>query len=231
MPVGPHVSGGTDRPGPYQLRAVSTARIDTLDRWAQRIALGVIGIWLFVLVNSVAFARKFVSPIYAMMKFSRRVAGGALAERMTTFAPKKLDELREYLNQMTAELERRELERQVAQTKAAAMQRELLSLSRIAGMAEIATGVLDNVGNVLNSLSVVGDQLRTSRVKELNRSVELFATHPGASVLQAHKRDRWSYARAIEFCLEPSATYGELEASWPKTVAVCPKAAQSARVA
>jgi hypothetical protein len=72
---GRHVSGGTDRSGPYQLRAVSTARLDTLDRWAQRIAFRVIGIWLFVLVNSVAFARKFVSPIYAMMKFSRRVAG------------------------------------------------------------------------------------------------------------------------------------------------------------
>ncbi len=37
-----------------------------------------------------------------------------------------------------------------------------------------------------------------------------------ASVLQAHKRDRWNFARAIEFCLEPSATYGELEASWPR---------------
>jgi len=162
---------------------LSTARLDALDHWAQRIALGVIAIWLFMLVNSVAFARKFVSPIYAMMDFSRKVAGGALAERMTTSAPGELDDLREYLNRMTADLEYRELERQAAQTKAAAMQREMLTLSRMAGMAEIATGVLHNVGNVLNSLnvsvSVVGDQLRGSRVKGLTKSVELFAAHPG----------------------------------------------------
>jgi hypothetical protein len=36
-----------------------------------------------------------------------------------------------------------------------------------------------------------------------------------ASVLQSHKREHWSYAQAIDFCLDPSATYGELEARWP----------------
>jgi hypothetical protein len=38
-----------------------------------------------------------------------------------------------------------------------------------------------------------------------------------ASVLQSHKREHWSYAQAIDFCLDPSATYGELEARWPST--------------
>jgi hypothetical protein len=38
-----------------------------------------------------------------------------------------------------------------------------------------------------------------------------------ASVLQSHKREHWSYAQAIDFCLEPSATYGALEARWPTT--------------
>jgi signal transduction histidine kinase len=162
---------------------LSTARLDGLERWAQRLAFAMFAIWLVMLVQSIAFARKFVSPIFTMMEFSRKVAGGALAERMTAPAPGELDELREYLNRMTADLQNRELERQRAQTEAAAMQRELLSLSRMAGMAEIATGVLHNVGNVLNSLnvsvSVVGDQLRGSRVKGLHKSIELYATHPG----------------------------------------------------
>jgi len=57
---------------------------------------------------------------------------------------------------MTAELERREVERRVAAAKAEEMQRELLAVSRTAGMAEIATGVLHNVGNVLNSLNTSG---------------------------------------------------------------------------
>jgi hypothetical protein len=38
-----------------------------------------------------------------------------------------------------------------------------------------------------------------------------------ASVLQSHKPEHWSYAQAIDFCLEPGATYGALEALWPTT--------------
>jgi signal transduction histidine kinase len=67
--------------------------------------------------------------------------------------------------------------------RAEQMQRELLAASRMAGMAEVATGVLHNVGNVLNSLNVsvsqVEDQLRTSKVSALARSVDAFAAHPG----------------------------------------------------
>ena len=45
------------------------------------------------------------------------------------------------------------------------LNRRLLETSRLAGMAEVATGVLHNVGNVLNSVSVsatlVGEPLET----------------------------------------------------------------------
>lgn len=51
--------------------------------------------------------------------------------------------------------------------------RDLVEASRIAGMAEVATGVLHNVGNVLNSLnvsaSIVGTGLRNSKVESLSR--------------------------------------------------------------
>ena len=44
------------------------------------------------------------------------------------------------------------------------LNRQLMSTSRLAGMAEVATGVLHNVGNVLNSVSVsatvVAERLR-----------------------------------------------------------------------
>jgi C4-dicarboxylate-specific signal transduction histidine kinase len=53
----------------------------------------------------------------------------------------------------------------------------------MAGMAEIATGVLHNVGNVLNSLNVsvsmISDQVRASRVSGLTRSIELVDSFPG----------------------------------------------------
>ena len=59
--------------------------------------------------------------------------------------------------------------------------KDLLGASRIAGMAEVATGVLHNVGNVLNSLnvsaSVLTAGLRQSKVDSLARLSALFREH------------------------------------------------------
>jgi signal transduction histidine kinase len=162
---------------------LSTANLDKLAVWAQRLAIAVALIWLAALAYSLRFARAFASPVRTMMDFSRKVAGGALAERIAIDAPGELAELRDYLNQMTADLERREAERKVAAAHAEEMQGELLAVSRMAGMAEIATGVLHNVGNVLNSLNVsvamISDQVRSSRVSGLTRSIELVDSFPG----------------------------------------------------
>ncbi|HEY3754676.1 MAG TPA: ATP-binding protein [Opitutaceae bacterium] len=62
-------------------------------------------------------------------------------------------------------------------------QRELIDASRFAGMAEVATGVLHNVGNVLNSLnvsaSVIGTTLRQSKIDNLVKVVALLQEHSG----------------------------------------------------
>jgi PAS domain S-box-containing protein len=59
--------------------------------------------------------------------------------------------------------------------------RELLEVSRQAGMAEVATGVLHNVGNVLNSVNVtatcVAENLRKSKAASLPRLVALLREH------------------------------------------------------
>lgn len=59
---------------------------------------------------------------------------------------------------------------------------ELVEISREAGMAEIATGVLHNVGNILNSVNVsaglLGSMLRTSRARGLAKAVRLLEEHP-----------------------------------------------------
>jgi signal transduction histidine kinase len=163
--------------------AFSTARFDDIAVWAKRIAIGATMAWLVALIYSMLFARALVTPIRSMMDFSRKVAGGTLSERLATDAPGELRELRDYLNQMTAELEHREAERKLAAARAEEMQSELLSVSRMAGMAEVATGVLHNVGNVLNSLnisvSMISDQVRASRVSGLTRSIELVDSFPG----------------------------------------------------
>jgi len=61
------------------------------------------------------------------------------------------------------------------------MHRQLLDTSRQAGMAEVATSVLHNVGNVLNSVNVsstlVSNQVRKSKVANLSKVVLLFNEH------------------------------------------------------
>ncbi len=61
------------------------------------------------------------------------------------------------------------------------MHRTLVDVSRKAGMAEIATGVLHNVGNTLNSVTVatglLQSMLRRSRVTSLARAAQLLREH------------------------------------------------------
>ncbi|HEX7639552.1 MAG TPA: ATP-binding protein [Burkholderiaceae bacterium] len=62
-----------------------------------------------------------------------------------------------------------------------AAQRQLMENARQAGMAEIATNVLHNVGNVLNSINVSADLLsgraRNSALASLERAMQLMAEH------------------------------------------------------
>ena len=68
-----------------------------------------------------------------------------------------------------------------AEAKLDATHQELLQASRQAGMAEVATSVLHNVGNVLNSVntstSVITERLRKSKADGINRVVELLEEH------------------------------------------------------
>jgi PAS domain S-box-containing protein len=63
------------------------------------------------------------------------------------------------------------------------LNRQLMGTSRLAGMAEVATGVLHNVGNVLNSVSVaatvVADRLRNSKVANLRRATAVLREQNG----------------------------------------------------
>ncbi len=63
------------------------------------------------------------------------------------------------------------------------LNRQLIDTSRQAGMADVATGVLHNVGNVLNSVSVattvVGERLRRSKVANLKRATTMMREQNG----------------------------------------------------
>jgi len=70
-----------------------------------------------------------------------------------------------------------------AELKVDALHRQLMQASRSAGMAEVATGVLHNVGNVLNSVNVsagvVAERLRDSKVTGVSKLARLLQEQNG----------------------------------------------------
>ena len=83
----------------------------------------------------------------------------------------------------TRELEEEIRARQEAHAKLAEAQQRLMALSRQAGMAEVATGVLHNVGNVLNSVnvsaSIVASKVRESHLTNLVALAGMLQEHSG----------------------------------------------------
>ena len=96
------------------------------------------------------------------------------------------EELEQRVAERTSELEasNSELKNQIHAKDAATQQlqkthAQLLDVSRRAGMADIANGVLHNIGNVLNSLNIsanlINDRLRTLGFDNLEKAVSLLA--------------------------------------------------------
>jgi len=88
-------------------------------------------------------------------------------------------ELQEQVNALQREIS----EREQAQEELRISQQKLLETSRQAGMAEVATGVLHNVGNVLNSVNVsaslVVEKLRRSKASNLAKAAALLTARNG----------------------------------------------------
>lgn len=89
------------------------------------------------------------------------------------------DELEERVRALQHEI----AERERAERQLEIAHRELLEASRRAGMAEVATGVLHNVGNVLNSVNVsttlLRDNVRKSEVSTVEKLAGLLREHEG----------------------------------------------------
>ncbi|MGI8436191.1 MAG: ATP-binding protein [Chthoniobacterales bacterium] len=86
----------------------------------------------------------------------------------------------EYLSSVLRDMtERREAEEALHDS-----QQKLLETSRLAGMAEVATGVLHNVGNVLNSVNVSAslmiEKLRRSKAPKLSQAAALLTSQNGS---------------------------------------------------
>jgi C4-dicarboxylate-specific signal transduction histidine kinase len=84
-------------------------------------------------------------------------------------------------------------ERKLLEVEKDKTHKELMSASREAGMAEVATGVLHNVGNVLNSVNV-----STSIVIEKTRVSKTSGVAKVAALLNEHKDDLAAYLTSDE---------------------------------
>lgn len=84
-------------------------------------------------------------------------------------------------------------DRKVAEIEKERLNHELVELSRRSGMSEVATNVLHNVGNVLNSVnissSVITEKVRNSRIETVAKT---------AALLQEHKSDLESFLTTFQ---------------------------------
>lgn len=93
----------------------------------------------------------------------------------------RVEERTRQLSEANRELSKEVAERRRAEKELEQVHRELVASARRAGMAEIATGVLHNVGNVLNSVNVsaamLASRLKSSKRSHLNRVVAMLDEH------------------------------------------------------
>jgi len=163
---------------------------------------------LISLAASVLYAGRFVRPILQLQSAVEQVAAGDLTARAKISSGDEIEHLAHAFNSMadmilhrdeelserkrdlelrvaerTLELREQVAAKDVALAELAEAQNRLIDLSRISGMAEVATGVLHNVGNVLNSVNVsatiVADHLRELRICQMSELVRVLVERKG----------------------------------------------------
>ena len=157
----------------------------------------VVVIALLILLAALAIdyvqIRRLLSPLVELAQVAKLVGRGGDQAQSFRAVKRNEDEIGVLVDRFNEMLDQvaertRELYEQVdakerARAELAEAQQRLIALSRQSGMAEIATSVLHNVGNVLNSVNVsatiVADKIRDSRVYELGAIVGMLREHAG----------------------------------------------------
>jgi C4-dicarboxylate-specific signal transduction histidine kinase len=178
------------------LRDITGAMAETLNA-----KLVIMGVCLAVSAGLMALFYVFLGRIETSLAEGRSKLRGEIADRQA--AQKALaelnDRLEERVQERTGELKQANAEMQAAmarsekaQAELRSTQQQLLEASRQAGMAELATSVLHNIGNVLNSVNVsatlVSEQLEQSKLGGVARVSALIQAH-AASLDEFFTRD------------------------------------------
>jgi signal transduction histidine kinase len=100
-------------------------------------------------------SREWGTALLDSFRASADMMGAAIARQRAQEALVEANEkLESRVVERTAQLQDQVAAKEAARAELAEAQQRLIALSRLCGMAEVATGVLHNVGNVLNSVNV-----------------------------------------------------------------------------
>ncbi len=143
--------------------------------------------WGFLGLDDCRSERQWTDAERDSLRAAADMLGATLARQQVQKAlVEAYENLEERVRVRTRELEEQVSAKETACSELARAQERLMEASRAAGKAEVATSVLHNVGNVLNSVSVsvglVGDRLRQSKLANLRRATALLQHQNGQLV-------------------------------------------------
>jgi two-component system NtrC family sensor kinase len=156
---------------------------------------GVVSLLVELAVMSWVLRRHITRPLLAFNEATDRVAAGDFHVALDTRRGDELGRLAGAFRGMADKVQEREealrqanegLEQRVEERtrELKDVNRKLVDVARQAGMAEVATNVLHNVGNVLNSVNssafVAKEQLAALRVEQVSRVAALLTEHQAA---------------------------------------------------
>ncbi len=170
------------------------------------LSLFVIVFILFGFIASFMFARSLTKPIKNLLEGMKIIGGGDLSHTVKIVRSDEIGELAIAINAMSLELQSKttSINRMVEDLKSSEQElknhrdnlqdlvkertaeletthRKLVESARRVGMAEVATDVLHNVGNVLNSVNVntamMDKMIKRSKVSYLSNVVKVLEEH------------------------------------------------------
>ena len=147
---------------------------------------------LVACVVSWRLERVIADPIHGLAETARRIAAqNDYSLRARKWGSDEVGECTTAFNKMLEHVQKRDAalrneiaERTRTEQEVQRLHGQLLDASRLAGMAEVATGVLHNVGNVLNSVNVsagvIAEKLGHGRTSKLVKAAHLLRAQNGA---------------------------------------------------
>lgn len=147
--------------------------------------------FLVAMLVSWRLVRVLSDPIKNLAETAGMIASRSdYSLRANKAAEDEIGEFTEVFNHMLEQIQSRDnalrheiAERTRAEQELQNLHQKLMETSRQAGMAEVATGVLHNVGNVLNSVNVsatvIAERLGSAKTGNLVRATQLLREHNG----------------------------------------------------